>query len=271
MTCSEKIRAVIASLPQGAVFSSADFLSAGTRAAVDQTLYRMVNASEVVRIARGLYAVAGDVTGNVAGDALAVALAHKTGEHVGGALPHASNAAVVVVPTSGQTRTVMAGGQQLAFRRMSQRKIKLSQTPHGRVLLGLWTRGAKALTTLDIQQTTGDWPEDEIDAYAALVPAWLRTAVKQSNAPKKSVKIGLSGPYDWSNPHIKDKVLIGHVLEKHRFEDVLRLCLYYGVAKVKRVFKHCAFDAMTSTSVARMLRNIHKGLTWAKEGVHAQA
>jgi hypothetical protein len=30
----------------------------------------------------------------------------------------------------------------------------------------------------------------------------------------------LSGAYDWSNPNIKDDVLIGKVLEKHKFEDV---------------------------------------------------
>lgn len=70
----------------------------------------------------------------------------------------------------------------------------------------------------------------------------------------------MSGAYDWSNPQIRDEVLIGKVLEKHQFEDVARLCLYYGVPKVKRVFKRCAFESVTSATVARMLRNISKGL-----------
>lgn len=49
----------------------------------------------------------------------------------------------------------------------------------------------KKLTTLEIQRATGDWAEGEIDSYAALIPAWLRTAIQQANAPRKSVKIGL--------------------------------------------------------------------------------
>jgi hypothetical protein len=55
-------------------------------------------------------------------------------------------------------------------------------------------------------------------------------------------------------------VLIGKVLEKHKFEDVARLCFYYGVRKVKRAFKQQSFEPMTTASVARMLRNISRGL-----------
>ena len=41
------------------MFSSANFLSAGTRAAIDQALFRLMKAGTIVRVARGLYAVAG--------------------------------------------------------------------------------------------------------------------------------------------------------------------------------------------------------------------
>lgn len=116
------------------------------------------------------------------------------------------------------------------------------------------------LTTLDIQRATGDWAEGEMDNYAALIPAWLRTVIQQANATRKSIKIGLTGAYDWSNPNFKDDVLIGHVLEKHKFEDVALLCFYFGIPKVKRVFKRRAYEPMTSDSVSRMLGNISKGL-----------
>jgi hypothetical protein len=59
------------------------------------------------------------------------------------------------------------------------------------------------------------------------------------------------------------------VLEKHKFEDVARLCFYYGVPKVKRVFKRRAFEPMTTASVARMLSNISKGLRASQEHAHA--
>ena len=265
MRTSQAIRQAIADQPQGAVFSSGDFLSAGTRAAVDQALFRLMKDGTIVRVARGLYATAGQ---RVDAQTVASALARKTGEHVGLA-PAQDPGKVLVVPTSGLSRTLKAAGHTVLFQRMSQRKVQLAASPKGRVLLELWTRGMKNLTTLEIQRTTGDWAEGEIDSYAALIPAWLRTAIQQANAPRKSVKIGLSGAYDWSNPNIRDDVLIGKVLEKHKFEDVARLCFYYGVPKVKRVFKRRAFEPMTTASVTRMLGNISKGLRASKE--HADA
>ena len=264
MQTSEKIRQTIADKPPGAVFSSADFLSLGSRAAVDQTLFRMMKAGLIERVARGLYVTAGQ---RVDAQSIAHAMAQKTGEKVGLAPAAGAGAGaedLLVVPTSGMSRSVKAAGHTVQFRRMSQRKIQLASSHKGRILLELWTRGLQNLTTLDIQRATGDWAEGDMDNYAALIPVWLRTIIHQANATRKSVKIGLSGAYDWSNPNIKDDVLIGHVLEKHKFEDVARLCFYYGVPKVKRVFKRRAFEPMTSASVTRMLGNISKGLRTAK-------
>ena len=265
MSTSEIIQQSIADQPQGSVFSSADFLSVATRAAVDQALFRLMKAGAIVRVARGLYAAAGQ---QVDAQTVVRALAHKTGESVGLA-PIEGPSDVLVVPTSGLSRIVKAGEHTVQFRRTSQRKIQLAASPKGRVLLALWTKGVKNLTKLEIQRATGDWLEGEIDTYAALIPAWLRTASQQANAKHKSVKIGLSGPYDWSNPNIRDDVLISKVLEKHKFEDVARLCFYYGVPKVKRVFKRRAFEPITSASLTRMLSNISKGLRASKEQAHA--
>jgi hypothetical protein len=165
---------------------------------------------------------------------------------------------------------IKAAGHCVQFPRMSQRKVQLAASPNGRILLELWTRGMQNLTTLDIQRATGDWAAGEMDNYAALIPAWLRTVIAQANAPRKSVKIGLSGAYDWSNPNIKDDVLMWNVLEKHKFEDVARLCFYYGVPKVKRVFKRRAYEPMTRASVTRMLSNISKGFRTAQGQVNAK-
>jgi len=255
MKTSEKIRQSIAGQARGTVFSSTDFLSAGTRAAVDQALFRLMKAGTIVRVARGLYAAAGQ---HVDAQTVASALANKTGERVGLA-PAEGRSDVLVVPTSGLSRTVKAAGHTVEFRRMSQRKVQLAASPEGRVLLALWTRGRRNLTTLEIQRATGEWPEGAIDSYAARIPAWLRAAIEQANAPRKSTKIGLSGAYDWSNSNIRDDVPIGKVLETHKFEDVARLCFYCRVPRVERVFRRRAFEPMTSASVTRMLSNISKG------------
>jgi hypothetical protein len=50
---------------------------------------------------------------------------------------------------------------------------------------------------------------------------------------------------------------------------VARLCFYYGVPRVKRVFKRRAFELMTAATVGRMLSNISKGLRASQEHAHA--
>ena len=265
MRTSEAIRQAIAAKPGGAVFSAADLRLAGTRAAIDQALLRMMRAGVIVRVARGLYALAGQ---SVDAQTVARAVAQKTGERVGLA-PNAEPNDELVVPTSGVSRTVKAGGHTLQFRRMSQRKVQLASSAKGRVLLTLWSRGVVDLTTTEIKQATVDWLQGDIESFAGLIPAWLYAAIQQSIAPHKSVKLGLSGPYDWSNPNMRDDVLIAKVLEKHKFDDVARLCFYYGIPKVKRVFKRSEFEPMTRACVTRMLGNINKGLSALQEQASA--
>ena len=265
MRTSEAIRQAIAAKPDGAVFSAADLRLAGTRAAIDQALLRMMRSGVIVRVARGLYALAGQ---SVDAQTVARAVAQKTGERVGLA-PNAELNDELVVPTSGVSRTLKAVGHTLQFRRMSQRKVQLASSPKGRVLLALWNRGMRDLTTTEIKQATVDWSQSDIDSFAGLITAWLYAAIEQSNAPRKSVKLGLSGAYDWSNPNMRDDVLIGKVLEKHKFEDVARLCFFYGVPKVKRVFKRCEFGQMTRACVTRMLGNISKSLRALEEQASA--
>lgn len=96
------IMQTIAGKPQGAVFSSAAFLAAGKRTAVDQALFRMMKAGTIMRVAGGLYAAAGQ---GVDARTVASALTHKTGERVGLA-PAKMQSDVLVVATSGLSRTV---------------------------------------------------------------------------------------------------------------------------------------------------------------------
>ena len=268
MTTSEAMRAAIAHKAPGSVFSSGDFLSLGSRAAVDQALTRMMKAGLVSRVARGLYAVAGQ---RVDAQTIARAMAHKTGEHLGLAPSAVSPASshALVVPTSGVSRTVQAAGRTLQFRRMSPRKVRLASSAKGKVLLELWSRGFRSLTLPEIQRATAGWTQTDLHAHAPLIPAWLRSALQQAHAQRKSAQVGLSGAYDWSNPLIKDGVLIRKVLSTHNFEDVARLCFYYGVPKVKRIFKGQPLEPLAQASVSRMLGNISKGMRAMKERSHA--
>jgi transcriptional regulator with XRE-family HTH domain len=51
----------------------------------------------------------------------------------------------------------------------------------------------------------------------------------------KSERLGLSFPYDWSNPQIEDDVLIAKVLDRARFVDVSRTIAHFGLPQVEQV------------------------------------
>jgi len=267
MSTTQSIRNAISNLPQSTLFASVNFLSLGKRAAIDQALYRMMTDGDIERVARGLYAVKGQ---GVASQTVAASMAHKTGEHLG-FISSDKDACRLTMATTGQSRTVKTQGATVTFRRMSQRKIQLCSSPAGHALLELWMIGEKHITQLDIQRVAAKWPEPEkeFEPYAQLLPAWLRNDLQKTMAPRKSVKIGLSGLYDWSNRQIRDDVLIKKVLERHHFEDLARLCMHYGLRKVKTVFKSRDFHPMTKAIVKRMLSNISKGLKNPKETSHA--
>jgi hypothetical protein len=96
-------------------------------------------------------------------------------------------------------------------------------------------------------------------------------ALLQCHAKAKSVQLGLAGAHSWSNPQLSDELLIGKVLEQHRFEDMVRVCAHFGVPKVRRVFRQRVYEPMPRASVSRMLSNIAKGLNLAQQEAYAQA
>ena len=236
MSTFQLIQAHALQLPAGQLLSATDCLSMGSRAAIDQALYRMVKSGQLVRVYRGLYALEHPANAQ----ALAAALADKKG-------------ALTVKRTT------------------SPRKMTLAITAHGRVLLDLWVRGEQALTRTDIKAATSDWTKQDIQAHLFLLPAWLRVALLQCHALAKSVDMGLVGAYDWSNPQLSDELLIARVLDQHRFEDMVRVCAHFGVSKVRRVFRQRVYEPMPRASVSRMLGNIAKGLKLAQQETYAQA
>jgi hypothetical protein len=73
------------------------------------------------------------------------------------------------------------------------------------------------------------------------------------------VKLGLSFPYDWSNPGgISDEALIINVLKRGIFEDICKICAYYGIETVDNL-SAVAFKDQPSLIYPRMIENIRKG------------
>ena len=56
MTTAKAVRQVIDQKPEGVAFSVKELLALGTRAAIDQVLYRMAKEGKLLRVSRGIYA-----------------------------------------------------------------------------------------------------------------------------------------------------------------------------------------------------------------------
>jgi len=77
-----------------------------------------------------------------------------------------------------------------------------------------------------------------------------------ADAQRKSRQLALSAPFDWSNPQIPDDALIAKTVASLRFEDVARLCAYYGIDRVRSVVASSVADPLPSAILERQLRNI---------------
>jgi transcriptional regulator with XRE-family HTH domain len=71
---------------------------------------------------------------------------------------------------------------------------------------------------------------------AQLAPSVPSVVFPASTQPlRKSERLGLDFPYDWSNPAISDTALIGAVLGRARFMDVSKIFAHFGMAQVEQV------------------------------------
>jgi hypothetical protein len=84
--------------------------------------------------------------------------------------------------------------------------------------------------------------------------------LKERKSDGRLVKeLELVFPYDWSNRGgITDEALIIHVLKRGIFEDICKICAYYGIDTVDNLAA-VAFKDQPSLIYPRMIENIRKG------------
>ena len=80
-----------------------------------------------------------------------------------------------------------------------------------------------------------------------------------ASPPSKASRLGLSLPYDWSNPEISDIALIRKCLEYANLADLTRLALEFGVERLESEMQ--AMPASLTRSAAMVLPNIRAALT----------
>lgn len=189
---AKEIRRRIESMPRGEPFAPSTFLEHGTRASIDQTLSRLVKAGEISRVARGVY-VRPEISryvGKVMPEPLKVAesIAKATGAVV---QVHGAEAArqlelTTQVPmrnlflTTGPSRHLLAGGQEIELRHVSPRKLALVGQPAGLALTAMWYLGRSEVTPKIVEKIRHKLGPEEFETLksaAGTMPAWMSDVI----------------------------------------------------------------------------------------------
>jgi hypothetical protein len=201
MTLAAQIRRRIARKPKGYPFTSKEFLSLGSRAAVDQALSRMAKAGEVARVTRGVFVVPqqSQYVGMVppTPEKVAAAMGAAAGETIA---PHGAEAVRrlglstqtpmrPVFYTNGPSRRFQIGKLVVAIKHVSPRKLAFAGKPEGEVLSALWYLGKENVTPEIIERVRARVSEatfKKLCSARQVMPGWM------SNAFTRFEKIRLS-------------------------------------------------------------------------------
>ncbi|MFI5401494.1 MAG: DUF6088 family protein [Planctomycetota bacterium] len=172
-----------------AVFVPADFLDLGSRAAVDQTLSRLVRAGFLRRVARGIYdrprhhPRLGALSPSL--PLVAAAIARSTGSQlqVSGLLAANQLGVSTQVParlaylTDGPTRAIRVGSRMIEFRHASPRTLTGAGTAAGVVIQALRYLGRSGVTPEVVARVREALRHDDrsaVQRYVSRAPAWMR-------------------------------------------------------------------------------------------------
>lgn len=182
------IRAKLHQMPPGQVFSASDFVSLGSRAAVDKVLSRLTAGGELRRIARGLYDIprTHQLLGPLlpAADDIARAIADKgrlrlqpSGAYAANLLGLTEQVPMkLVFLTDGASRTVQVGSQSILLKHTTPRNMATAGRISGLVIQALRhlkqaNVDAQTVARLRARLTVQD--KAVLLADAPLAPVWI--------------------------------------------------------------------------------------------------
>src|SRR5437588_10960154 len=183
-----KILSRIRGKGRGSVHVAGDFVSLGSRAAVDLALHRLAKAGVIRRLARGVYdfpvqhPVLGLLSPSV--DTIAKALAGRDHTRLQPAGSYAANAlglseqvpAKAVFLTDGPSRTVKIGPMTIQLRRTTTRNMAAAGRLSGLVIQALREVGKDHMTAARVEHLRRTLPAEQRRALLKdlqLAPAWM--------------------------------------------------------------------------------------------------
>lgn len=194
MNISKEISKRIKRFRRGKPFGSTEFLELGSRAAVDQALWRLVKAGEIKRIKGGVFvkpeknAYVGEVLPGA--EEFANFLAKQSGNKVEingadaarrfGFTTQVSSQSVFL--TDGPSRSYRLGNQEVRLKHVAPRKVALAGRPAGEALSALWYLGSGEVSPRTFERIEGRLPQDEFSVLVKnreVMPGWMRDALHQ--------------------------------------------------------------------------------------------
>jgi hypothetical protein len=146
-------------MPEGAAFPAKELLPLGTRAAVDQVLYRLAKEGKILRVARGIYARpkwSKYVNAPVMPEPYAIAelIAKNKGAKIGPTGAEAAHRLGLstqmptqpVYATTGRTAVVKVGDNTIRLRHVAPQKMQYAGTPVGTAIAALQYLGKRQVT-----------------------------------------------------------------------------------------------------------------------------
>jgi len=183
-----RILAAVRAKDKGAVFSPADVLDLGSRAAVDVALHRLVEQGAIRRLARGVYDLPREhpMLGPLmpSPEAVAKALAGRDRTRLQPAGASAANAlglteqvpAKVVFLTDGPTRTIRIGATTIQIRRTTPKNMETAGRLSGMVIQAFRALGKDHVTPeriAHLKRTIPAAKRRELLDDIRLAPAWM--------------------------------------------------------------------------------------------------
>lgn len=185
---AELIRERFESSTPGEPFTSSEFLELGTRAAVDQSLSRLVKAGVIARVTRGVYVlpIMSEYVGQVLPEPfkIAQAVARNNGAQISMNGAEAARrfelstqmSTQSLYLTTGRTRQISIGKSKIRLQHTSLRKLALAGRPAGVALSALYYLGREEVTPVVIEKVRQKLEPAEFQTLRSsteLMPSWM--------------------------------------------------------------------------------------------------
>ncbi len=189
---TERIIKHVQSLPEGTPIAAKVLLHLGTRAAIDQTLSRLVRRGHLLRASRGVYVRPVEARYGArapSAEKVVQAIARQRGEAVASSGAAAANAlglspqvpVRIIYLTSGPSRKLKLGAQVVEMRHAPHWQLVLANRPAGEAIRALaWVGPERASEALGaIQRKLPAAELREIVAARAQLPSWIAERVSE--------------------------------------------------------------------------------------------